>query len=62
MHRILYINPVLTTNQKPATDMQKNKRKESKYITKESQQTTGEESRKTKGRTTQTTIKQVTKC
>ena len=32
-----------TTNQKPVIDMQKIKRKKSKYITKESQQTMREE-------------------
>ena len=37
MYKILYINLVETRNQKPVIDMQKIKRKESKYITKGSQ-------------------------
>ena len=36
---------MLATNQKPITDTQKIKRKESKYITNESQQTIKEESK-----------------
>jgi len=50
-----------TTNQKPVIDMQKIKRKESTYITKESQQTLREETkrRKEQKRTTKTAINQV---
>ena len=63
MHKMLYINVMVTTNQKPVIDMEKIKRKESKYITKESQQTMREESRRRKEhrRTTKTIIKQVIK-
>lgn len=43
MSRTFYTNLMVTTNQKPVTDMQKIKRKKSKYITKESQQITVEE-------------------
>lgn len=55
--QMIYINHTVTTNQNIVTDMQKMKRKESKYITKESQKTVTEDQRKT----TKTTIKQVTK-
>ena len=37
MSKMLYTNLMVTTNQKPVTDMQNIKRKESKSITKESQ-------------------------
>ena len=46
MQKRLYINQMVTTNQKPITDTQKVKRKESKYITKECQQTVRTENRK----------------
>jgi len=61
MHKMLYINLTVTTNQKPVIDMQKIKRKESTYITKESQQTLREETkrRKEQKRTTKTAINQV---
>ena len=55
---MLYTNLMVTTDQKPVTDMQKIKRKESKYITKENQQAIREGSKRI---TTKTTIKQVTK-
>ena len=66
MQEILCINPMVITNQKPVIDKPKNKqtkRKESKYITEESQQTVREENkrRKEQGGTTKATIKQVTK-
>ena len=35
-----YMNPVVTTNQKPTTDTQKTKRKQPKQTTKENCQTT----------------------
>ena len=59
MHKMLYVNLMVTTNQKPVIDMQKIKRKESKYITKEGQQIMRQESkrRKEQERTTKTTIK-----
>ena len=58
MHKILYGHKLKTSN-----IYAKYKRKESKYITKESQQTPREESkrRKEQRRTTKTTIKQGTK-
>ena len=48
LHKILYINLMVITNQKPIIDMQKIKRKQSKYITKESQQIMREENRRRK--------------
>ena len=61
--KMLNTNLIVTTNQKLVIDMQKIKKKESKYITKVSQQTMREESkrRNNHGRTTKTTTKQVTK-
>ena len=62
--KMLYMKLMVTTHQKPVIDMQKKiKRKVSKYITKESQQTMREEGKRKKEqrRTTRTTIKQVTK-
>ena len=53
MQKMLYTNLKVTTNQKPVIDMQKIKRKESKYTTKECQQTTREEGKRR--RTTKTT-------
>jgi len=50
---------MVTTNQKSVIDMEKIKRKESKYITKESQQTVREA--REYQRTTKTITKQVTK-
>ena len=44
MHKMLYTNLMISTNQKLLIDMQKIKSKESKYITKESQQIMREES------------------
>ena len=41
--KMLYINLMLNTSQNPVIDMQKVKTKESRYITKESQQTVREE-------------------
>ena len=41
--RSTYMNPMVTTNQKPATDTQKLKRKEHKLTTKENHQTTRQE-------------------
>ena len=54
---------MVTTKQKTKIDMLKIKRKESKYIIKESQQTMREQSkrRKDQRRTIKTTTKQVTK-
>ena len=46
MHKKLYINLMIHTNQKPVIDMQRIKRKESNYITKESQQTMKESKRR----------------
>jgi len=52
---------MVTTNEKPVIDTQKS-RTESKYITKENQQTMREESKRRKEqRRTTKTIKQVTK-
>ena len=42
MQKILYTNLMVTTNQKPAIDMQRINRKEWKYIIKEIQQTVRE--------------------
>ena len=39
MQKMAYINLMVTKNQKPVIDMQRTKKKELKYITKESQQT-----------------------
>lgn len=46
MHRMLYVKLMVTTNQKLVTDMQKIKRKKSKHISKESHETTREQSKK----------------
>ena len=57
------MNPMVTTNQKPTTDTQKQKRKQYNCITKEDHQT-GEETKRRKKelrRTTKTTRKQVRK-
>ena len=62
MHKMSYINLMVTTNQKLVIDMQRIKRKESKFITKVSQKTMREETkRKNEQRTTKTNRKQVTK-
>ena len=56
MHKMLFINLMVTTNQKPVINIQKIKRKESKYITKESQQNMKKSKRKNNQRkTTKTT-------
>ena len=52
MHKMLFKNIMLTSNQKPVIDMQRIKRKKSKYITKESKLMMREES---KGRKKQVT-------
>ena len=58
MQKMLYTNLMVTIYQKPVTDMEKVKWKESKYITKESQQTVREQSNRGKEqRTTKTNIK-----
>ena len=44
--QILYINQMVTTNQKTVIDVQKIKNKESKYITKENQQIIKEKKRR----------------
>ena len=65
MFRVLHINFMVITNQKPIRDTQKINRKESKYSTKESHQITRKESkkrRKEQRRTTNTTRKQWAKC
>ena len=41
-YRSTYMNPMVTTNQKPTTNTQKLKRKEHKHTTKENHQTTRE--------------------
>ena len=46
MQKMLCTNLTVTTNQKPATDMQTIKRKESKCITKENQNTRKDSKRK----------------
>ena len=48
MHKMLDTDLMVTTNRKPVIYMQKIKRKKSKYITKESQQTMREESKRRK--------------
>jgi len=55
---------MVTTNKKPVIDMQRIKRKESKYVTRESQVILREESKgkKEQRRITKTSIKEVTKC
>ena len=60
----IYMNPMVTANQKHTMDTQKPKRKEVKHTNKENHQTTREEikKRKEQRRTTKTTSKQVTKC
>jgi len=59
---MLYTNQIVITNKKPVMDMQRIKRKESKYITKESQQTMKESKRrKDQRKTTKITSKQITK-
>ena len=40
IHRLLYMNFMVTTNQKPIVDTQKLKRKKSKYHTRDSLQVT----------------------
>ena len=54
-----YINPMITTNQKPSTNTQKLERKEYKLTTKENHQTTKQETKRIKEqrRTTKTTRK-----
>jgi len=47
MQKLLYTNLMVTTNEKPVIDTQKS-RTESKYITKENQQTMREESKRRK--------------
>ena len=55
MQKMLYINLMVTTNQKPVTNMQKIKRKESKDNSIESQQIMKKsKSRKDQRRTTKT--------
>ena len=61
-YRSKYMNPMVTTNQKPITDTQKLERKEQKHTTKENHQTTREETKRRKNeqrRTTKTTGKHV---
>jgi len=61
MKKMLYTNLIVTTNQKLLIDMQRIKRKESKYVTKESQQSMKESKRrKDQRKTTKTMTKQVT--
>jgi len=43
---MLYVNPMVTTNQKSIINAQKIKRKESKHNTKDGHQTTREESKR----------------
>ena len=43
-HKLLYVSLIVTTKQKPIVNTQKIKRQEYKYITKESNQTTSEDS------------------
>ena len=59
---IIY-KPTVTTNKKTVIYMQKSKRKESKYITKDSQSMVREESKGSKGqrRSTKTNAEQITK-
>ena len=59
----IYMNPMVTTNQKPTIDTQKLRRKELKHTTKENHQITmGETKRRNEQRrTTKTTGKQVIK-
>lgn len=47
-HKMLYLNPMATTNQKPTIDTQKHEEKESKCDTKASHQTTKEEGKRRK--------------
>ena len=57
---MLYANLVVTTNQKPVIDMQRIKRKESKYVTRETQQTMKEgKRRKETEKSIETTTKRV---
>jgi len=59
MQKRAYTNLMAISGKKPVIDMQKIKRKESKHITKESQQIMREKSKRRKEqRTTKTTIKQ----
>ena len=60
MWKILYGNLMVTTNQEPVIDIQRIKRKESKYITKESQLTM-KEGKKDQRKIIKTMTKQVTK-
>ena len=62
MQKRLYTNLMVTTNQKLEIDMQRIKRKESKYITKESQQTMKKQRRKDQRKCTKITKKQVIRC
>ena len=48
MQKMLHINLMATTNKKTVIDMEKIKSKQPKYITKESQQTLREESKRKK--------------
>ena len=62
-YRSTYMNPMVTTNQKPTIDTQKLQQKEHKHNTKENHETTREETKKEEIQrtTTKTTRKQVTK-
>ena len=64
IHRLLYMNLMVITNQKPIINTQKIKRKETKHNIKESHQTTREENkrrRKEQRKTTKTHRKKVSK-
>ena len=50
-----YMNPILTTNQKPTIDTQTPKRKESKHTTKENHQTTTGETKRRRNKQRRTT-------
>ena len=45
-YRLTYMNPMVSTSQKPTIDTQKIKRKEHKHTTKENHQTTREETKR----------------
>ena len=45
-YRLIYMNLIVTTNQKPTIDTQKTKRKEPEFDTKENHQTTRKEAKR----------------
>ena len=49
-YRSVYMNPIVSTNQKPTIDIQSLERKEHKHTTKENHQTTRKETKRSTGK------------